>query len=685
MPTSDMALVRRWINDSDGEAFAEIVARHSAMVYGTCVRILGDAVEAEDVTQDCFIKLGEGRNLVGASLGGLLHTLATHLSLNRLRAQSRRRRREIAYALDAQERVEVDWDDVQHHVDEAMADLPQRIREPIIAHFLEGQTHRAIAEANGVDESTVRYRIKKGIQEIRTFLNRRGIPVGAALGAMLEARLAESVVVPMSLAAALGKLAIAGSPTVAVGASKLAIIGGSMLMLKKAALAAAALVAVLGASYAVLSMRETPPSRPSPQPSEGAPTASASEADTRPSDAVAAENTRVPTDAVDPLRATAKAPDEGATQVPSEQDRPSEKPGPRTYTSKDIPPDNAFHYFLLAAELMPSIPFQDVDAIWTRIKRDGFPDDAVFQALLGSYQDAFDAIRTGLDVGNAVIPLPAGPSGVPPSLAKFRDLARVMAIEAQYAAARGDYTAAFDEYATLLGFTNESTRGGVLVAGLVGFALKKIAADSLVETLRWGGAEPEGLRLIIDRIQALDREAYRGWEMIEAERQAIASWQAEGTVDGMAVRSEQDLDQDYATYSEYLALPFHQAQQVDVDAIAAADASRQILIPALVNIAVSEARIAARLRGAMVLAAVELYEAQNATYPTALADLVPDCLAALPTDPFTGEPFAYASTESDYLLYSAGPDMQDDGGSPLSPQGRFNERTGDMVFHSGSR
>lgn len=671
MPTSDVALVRRWINDSDGDAFAEIVGRHSAMVYGTCVRILGDAVEAEDVTQDCFIKLGEGRNLVGASLGGLLHTLATHLSLNRLRAQSRRRRREIAYALDAKGHVEIDWDDVRRHVDEAMADLPQKIRDPIIAHFLEGQTHRAIAQAHGIDESTVRYRIKKGIEEIRTFLNRRGIPVGAALGAMMAARLAQSVVVPTSLAAALGKLAIAGSPAMAGGASKLAIIGGSMLMLKKAALAGAALVAVLGASYAVLSTRETPPSRPSRRPSERAPTTGGSEADTRAGGTVAAENTGAATDTVDPLRATAKAPDEGATQVLSEQDRPSDEPGPRTYTSKDIPPDNAFHYFLLATELMPNIPFQDVDALWTRIKRDGFPDDAVFQALLGSYQDAFDAIRTGLEVGNAMMPLP-GPSGVPPSLAKFRDLARVMAIEAQYTAALGDHAAAFDEYATLLGFTNESTRAGILVAGLVGFALKNVAADSLMETLNWGGADPEGLRLIIDRMEALDGAAYRGWEMIVAERQAIASWQAQGAVDGMAVRSEQDLDQDYATYSEYLALPFHEAQQVDVDA------------PAVATMAVSEARVSARLRGAMVLAAIELYDAENGAYPTALADLVPDYLAALPTDPFTGEPFGYAPTESGYLLYSAGPDMQDDGGSPLSPQGRFNERKGDMVFHPGS-
>ncbi|MFC1734467.1 sigma factor, partial [Candidatus Hydrogenedentota bacterium] len=51
--------------------------RHSAMVYGTCRRVLGDSVESEDVAQECFIALTEERRIeerAGASLGGWLHT-----------------------------------------------------------------------------------------------------------------------------------------------------------------------------------------------------------------------------------------------------------------------------------------------------------------------------------------------------------------------------------------------------------------------------------------------------------------------------------------------------------------------------------------------------------------------------------------------------------------------------------
>ena len=78
MDIPDATLLQRWQRSSDSEAFATIVARHSAMVFTTCNRILRNTADAEDVTQECFMELGGVRKLVGNSLGGLLHTLATH-------------------------------------------------------------------------------------------------------------------------------------------------------------------------------------------------------------------------------------------------------------------------------------------------------------------------------------------------------------------------------------------------------------------------------------------------------------------------------------------------------------------------------------------------------------------------------------------------------------------------------
>ena len=57
-------------------AFAELVARHAAMVYGTCRRVLGNAADAEEVAQECFLQLISARIRIRDSLGPWLHTVA---------------------------------------------------------------------------------------------------------------------------------------------------------------------------------------------------------------------------------------------------------------------------------------------------------------------------------------------------------------------------------------------------------------------------------------------------------------------------------------------------------------------------------------------------------------------------------------------------------------------------------
>jgi len=82
---SDLTLLDKWNSSRDARSFREIALRHSSMVYGTCRRILASASDAEEVTQDCFLKLAENSKRVEQSLPGWLHQLAVRLSLNRLR------------------------------------------------------------------------------------------------------------------------------------------------------------------------------------------------------------------------------------------------------------------------------------------------------------------------------------------------------------------------------------------------------------------------------------------------------------------------------------------------------------------------------------------------------------------------------------------------------------------------
>jgi RNA polymerase sigma factor (sigma-70 family) len=717
MAVSDVALMNRWIKESDGEAFAEIVSRHSAMVYGTCVRILRDAAEAEDVTQDCFIKLARARHFKGSSLVGLLHTMATHLSLNRVRAQSRRREREIAFALRAENHAEIDWKDVDHHIDEAIAGLPEKLRHPIIRHFLEGQTHEAIARTLGIDESTVRYRIKKGIEQTRRFLKRRGIPVGAAaVTAALQAQMADAAALPQTLMTALGKLALAGRPDLAaaagvgvVGTSKLAVIGGTILMWKKISLIVGAIALVTGTSYYTHRSRQdtpTPPSQVTPsqvarpaQNRQTGPLRRAESEGVRSLDRQAIPREQLAA-VLKKLLDAAKSGDPAASKSSGSSQFPP-------YASKDIPPENGAHYFLLAAELIPDIDKDLLYAKWEELQANGFPYDPEFEAMLEKFQDAFDAIRTGLEVGNAEMPPPTSWSQDMSHLSRFRDLARVMSRQAQYMAAQGDYGAAFDDYATLMGFASESSRGGVLISGLVGFAMDRVAAESLRETLTWGGAESGDYRFLIEQMQSLDAEMYTAWEAMDAEAQFVNGWldrELEAGLDLRAVleaelgglpelngvaenlTNEQiesmlrDVFQDYQALVDYCGLPYYEAQTVDLSSLMSENPMTEGLLPSMETILAQEAAVQAEVRGTMLSAAIELYGAENTSYPTSLSDLVPNYLSEMSEDPFSGEPFEYAVTESGYLLYSVGPDMQDDGGSPLERGEHFYESEGDILI-----
>lgn len=205
----DTVLLERWLAHRDPEAMAAIVRRHAAMVFATCRRATGNAADAEDVAQECFLKLaavGQG----GSCLAALLHTMATRLSLNAIRGNARRRAREAAYAGAMDVAVEPAWDGVQPLIDEAIAALAEERRVPLVRHYLEGETHAQIARDLGVTRAAVSQRVAKGVGEVRENLHRRGVAVsGVALGSMLVAAGTEAL--PVGLVASLGRVAVSGA------------------------------------------------------------------------------------------------------------------------------------------------------------------------------------------------------------------------------------------------------------------------------------------------------------------------------------------------------------------------------------------------------------------------------------------------------------------------------------------
>ncbi len=87
------------------------------------------------------------------------------------------------------------------------------------------------------------------------------------------------------------------------------------------------------------------------------------------------------------------------------------------------------------------------------------------------------------------------------------------------------------------------------------------------------------------------------------------------------------------------------------------------------------------LRQCQAVLAIEQYRvAHNGALPPSLAALVPRFLSAVPVDPFDGKPIRYKKkAPKGYIVYSVGPDRQDDNGTEMKPNAA-NEAKADLVL-----
>jgi RNA polymerase sigma factor (sigma-70 family) len=164
------------------------MAEYAPMVYNTGRRVLGSDEQAADVVQETFFDFLKNAPRITESLGSWLHQVAARRAVDLIRGNSARRRREAAYASDNIPETET-WAEVEPLVDEALDELPDEMRELLIAHYLRGESMSRIALAKALSQPTVSRRITAALEALRAGLRGRGVTVGlVALGALLAER-----------------------------------------------------------------------------------------------------------------------------------------------------------------------------------------------------------------------------------------------------------------------------------------------------------------------------------------------------------------------------------------------------------------------------------------------------------------------------------------------------------------
>jgi RNA polymerase sigma-70 factor (ECF subfamily) len=165
---SDMELVDATATDL--EAFGELIRRHQDFVYGAALRIVRNPMIAQDIAQEAFVRAH--RALPGfrgqARVRSWLYRIATNLALNTVQ-----RRKEFATdtmpdvpelddpASDAVNRA------LREDLAEAIGDLPEKLRKPLVLREYEGLSYQEIAAALDLPLNTVRTRILRARRTLR--------------------------------------------------------------------------------------------------------------------------------------------------------------------------------------------------------------------------------------------------------------------------------------------------------------------------------------------------------------------------------------------------------------------------------------------------------------------------------------------------------------------------------------
>lgn len=192
---ADEALLERYGRLRSSADLTEISSRHWPMVFRTCLRLVGNAHDAEDMTQTVFLVLAQRPETVRRSLVGGLHELARAAASELFRSRRRRVRREAEATQRGSLLGRLGWvrglsdrHELQEELDFALGQLSDPLRQAVILRYLEGQGQQEAAQQAGCTEATMGWRAMKGLEKLRRILSRRGVnTAGGALVALLVA------------------------------------------------------------------------------------------------------------------------------------------------------------------------------------------------------------------------------------------------------------------------------------------------------------------------------------------------------------------------------------------------------------------------------------------------------------------------------------------------------------------
>jgi RNA polymerase sigma-70 factor (family 1) len=169
----------RRLKQDDERAFDALFRHYSALVYRFAFSYLKSRPAAEEIVQECFIKIWEKRTQLrdDVPLKGYLFTTAHHAVLNELRRDQHHLRlhgQVAAAAGPASVANEAEYQEMEALYHAALERLPPRQREAFELSRQQGLSYPEIAERQGVSVKTVEAHIMQALKTLRTYFRMHG-------------------------------------------------------------------------------------------------------------------------------------------------------------------------------------------------------------------------------------------------------------------------------------------------------------------------------------------------------------------------------------------------------------------------------------------------------------------------------------------------------------------------------
>jgi RNA polymerase sigma-70 factor (ECF subfamily) len=172
----DASLVKRCLR-GDNEAIRQLVSRFESDVYGLCVRLLHNRHDAEDVTQEVFLRIF--RSLSGWDPSRLLKPWIMGIAVNRCRTWLTQRTRRPELVDYLQDTVAAhpadDSSELLTEIQAALTELRLEYRTVFVLFHEQGQPYEEIAEALDRPVGTIKTWLHRARLEILERLRRRGM------------------------------------------------------------------------------------------------------------------------------------------------------------------------------------------------------------------------------------------------------------------------------------------------------------------------------------------------------------------------------------------------------------------------------------------------------------------------------------------------------------------------------